>query len=285
MTFQPFTTLPTELILLIGSHCDTPTLSRLSRCNKRLHGILFRDLWLTGSQRPGKPALYHAIESGSLWLAERALSRYREISPAANGLLDGTSVLFDTFCWAGYPRTMPASYHPRSPLMHAIICEWEVDQLRVLVKGGCSVNVRRRGNYDRFPAPGGGLHHTCVLEECEYHSKCPRKTSTWWPRPARNGFVCTTALHVAIEGCRTDVLDFLLSECQAERGLLQWPNEEPIPGNCVLPLSEYCYIRWVASRRMRMHAPTIRTLAAHGVNVWWWADVEFSLAALRQMAP
>ncbi|KAL1841608.1 hypothetical protein VTJ49DRAFT_6785 [Mycothermus thermophilus] len=120
--------------------------------------------------------------------------------------------------------------------MYAIECGWALDQIKVLVQAGCSVDVRRRTNSCFLLSRGGGLHHHCTPKVCKDRTECLKPTFFWRPKQTLDGSMCQTALHVAISKRKPEILEFLLGECGANRGSLQWPGEEPIPGNCVVPL-------------------------------------------------
>ncbi|KAL1844242.1 hypothetical protein VTJ49DRAFT_2299 [Mycothermus thermophilus] len=155
------------------------------------------------------------------------------------------------FSWPGpFGQTIRACSAPKSPLMYAIECGWALDQIKVLVQAGCSVDVRRRTNSCFLLSRGGGLHHHCTPKVCKDRTECLKPTFFWRPKQTLDGSMCQTALHVAISKRKPEILEFLLGECGANRGSLQWPGEEPIPGNCVVPLGE--------------------VLQNHGVNISRW---------------
>ncbi|KAL1836855.1 hypothetical protein VTJ49DRAFT_4588 [Mycothermus thermophilus] len=247
----PFRDLPTEMILILSRYCDTCTLSRLSRCNRRLHTTLFSELWLTGTIldnhsgyfRPGKPALYYAIEMCNIWLVHRCLKNYERLGAAnVKGILDGRTVLFDTFSWlpGGIPVDIlhqPASAMPLSPMMRAIRAGWDKEGLRILYYGGCSVDMRRRINFPSYSAPGGELHLRCVTEICQ-ELPGPPGLALMANAPL-SGPVCRSAVHDAIEMQLPEVLDFLLGECWAEPGFKGGHNEEWNLWNSMLPLGEW----------------------------------------------
>jgi hypothetical protein len=244
---QPFSNngVPVEIIKHIAYHCDTTSLARFLQCNRRLRTILHEYLWMTGIERPGKPALYWAIETGNLWLATTALVYYHEMGAKAAGMLDGTAVLFDTFDWI--PNGMynfrcdPASRMPQSPIMRAVKAGWNKQRLKVLIDAGCDINVRRRTNWADFPSRGGELHYMCDRDACQ------ELTEPWMESleddPDLTHPCCVTALHDAIMTNRPDLLDFLLAN-GADRGRTGQPDWEDDGFDSILPLPEYCTTLW-----------------------------------------
>ncbi|KAL1836854.1 hypothetical protein VTJ49DRAFT_4587 [Mycothermus thermophilus] len=247
--YQPFRHMPNEIIILIGKHCaNNRTLSCLSRINRRFHTLLFSELWLTGANdRPGKPALYWAIEMNDLYIAHRALKYYDQLGERAKGILEGTTVLFDTFTWLpggleNYAYMLPASFMPLSPLMRAVRAGWGIEELRILYYGGCPVDVRRRINMPNYPAKGGGLHTTCTKTVCQERFKLSGTEhlpqgddDDQWTGPR-----CEDVLHDAIAVGRPYILEFLLGELNAEPGKLGRPDEPlEMPGDSRMPLGQY----------------------------------------------
>ncbi|KAL2268019.1 hypothetical protein VTJ83DRAFT_2865 [Remersonia thermophila] len=288
----PFRDLPTEIILIIGRHCDTRSLSRLSRCNTRLHAVLFSELWLTGTIadnpsghfRPGKPPLYYAIEKRNVWLAHRCLKNYENLGAEnVQGILDGTAVLFETFRWLppGIPASVlhqPASAMPLSPIMRAVRAGWDAESLRILHYGGCSVDVRRRINLPRYGALGGELHSYCVPEICQ-EVPTPAPGLAVPANAPPGGPTCRSALHDAIEMQLLEVLDFLLGECWAESGFKGGHHEEWNPWNSMLPLGEWLCRRAVTGPVARFPVDLeldpnqemiVNILEHHGHNVSRW---------------
>jgi hypothetical protein len=181
---------------------------RFARCSTGTYTLTMPRMWLLDLPRPGKPALYYAIEHGDLDLAEKALTKYQEAG--AHGMFDGSAVKWDTFKW----RTgAPAEAESMSPVMLAVE-SGSLAMLKLVVThpAKCPIDLRcRGGRYDRFghPSPVGYLHRKCIAWNRKFDAAA--RTSPQL-RHLDNGDVypCESALHWAVRAGRPDMLRFLL---------------------------------------------------------------------------
>jgi hypothetical protein len=172
-------------------------------------------LWKMDIAKPGKRALYRAIERNNLVVAGKAFDKYVELD--ALGLITGAEVQWDEFRWRDGKR---AAKRPTAPVMLAV--EYESMEMLALVvfrslAAGHNLDTHCR---IRPPWPGGwhvhgGSAHICVGCASRCRGRCFANFAgefrvllrpTWVEGPNS----CESAMHMAVWGVRPDMLRFLL---------------------------------------------------------------------------
>jgi hypothetical protein len=236
---------------------NSADLCSFARCNTTTWAIGEEKLWKRDAVCYGKPALYSAIESNDLLVAEKALTWYTKLKGVnTQGLLDGTAVQWTTFHWKDGTR---ADNRSGSAVMLAVE-SGNMDMLKLVVSRGCDLDMRCRAI-----AWGFAVHEICSPAFCRCHYYSDDGSRVEGPDS------CETALHFAVWNGRPDMLRFLL-EAGAEVGYRGRRQETRTPCDCTVFLRDSVLARaskagFHLSSLGPVHTEMLRILAEFGVNV------------------
>ena len=190
-------------------------LCNFARCGTTMWAIREDMLWKMDIAKPGKRALYRAIERNNLVVVGKAFDKYVEFE--ALGLIAGAGVQWDEFTWRD--GTL-AGERPTAPVTLAV--EYgSMDMLALIVFRSLAAGHNLHIHCRIWPDPPGGWHvhginpHICLGCANRCRGRCFATFTNdlrvfLGPKWAEGPRSLESAMHMAVWGVRPDMLQFLL---------------------------------------------------------------------------